>query len=117
VRFVRAPIASGRALARRELDFDDALHLTGSRIAPIKKTGQGATLLSGSTKTLEPGGSQQMEFSKSITDIIQERYSCRSYEERPIADETRRRLAYIASSIGSGPLGTSPRFELVVCQS
>jgi len=58
-----------------------------------------------------------MEFSKSITDIIQERYSCRSYEERPIADETRRRLAYIASSIGSGPLGTSPRFELVAATS
>ena len=54
-----------------------------------------------------------MAFSKPITEIIHERYSCRSYEERPIAAENRRKLSKIASSVGAGPLGTSPRFELV----
>jgi nitroreductase len=58
-----------------------------------------------------------MAFSNSITEIIQERYSCRSYEERPIADEKRRKLADIASSLGSGPFGTTPRFELVAATS
>jgi nitroreductase len=54
-----------------------------------------------------------MPFSRPITEIIQARYSCRSYEERPIADETRQQLADIATSMGTGPFGTSPRFALV----
>jgi hypothetical protein len=54
-----------------------------------------------------------MLFSKPIAEIIQARYSCRTYEERAIADDTRLRLSEIASSIGVGPFGTSPRFELV----
>jgi nitroreductase len=54
-----------------------------------------------------------MVFSKPITEIIQARYSCRTYEERVIADDTRQRLSHIATSIGVGPFGTSPRFELV----
>jgi hypothetical protein len=58
-----------------------------------------------------------MAFSKPITEIIQERYSCRSYEERPIAGEARHRLSEIAASVDAGPFGTSPRFELVAATS
>ena len=54
-----------------------------------------------------------MSFSKPIAEIIQARYSCRTYEERAIADDTRQRLSEIASSIGVGPIGTSPRLELI----
>lgn len=58
-----------------------------------------------------------MAFSEPVTEIIQARFSCRTYEERPIADETRQRLSGIAASIGSGPFGTSPRFALVAATS
>jgi hypothetical protein len=54
-----------------------------------------------------------MAFSKPVTEIIQARASCRTYEERPIAAQTRQRLSDIVSSIGAGPFGTRPRFELV----
>jgi hypothetical protein len=54
-----------------------------------------------------------MAFSRPITEIIQTRYSCRTYEERPIAGQVRQQLADIAASIGTGPFGTSPRFALV----
>ncbi len=54
-----------------------------------------------------------MQFSQPIVEIIQNRYSCRTYEERPIAADTRRHLSDVAASIGSGPFGNSPRFELI----
>jgi len=54
-----------------------------------------------------------MAFSKSITEIIQARTSCRTFEERPISGETRQRLPDIASSLGTAPFGTHPRFALV----
>jgi hypothetical protein len=54
-----------------------------------------------------------MPFSKPVTQIIQDRYSCRTYEDRPIADDTRQQLSAIASSLPLGPFGTSPRFQLV----
>jgi len=53
-----------------------------------------------------------MAFSKPITQIIQARTSCRTYEEHPISGETQQRLANIASSLGTGPFGTHPRFAL-----
>ena len=54
-----------------------------------------------------------MTFSKPVTEIMKARYSCRTYEARAIAGDTRRELSGIASSIGAGPFGTSSRFELV----
>ncbi|MFN2184087.1 MAG: nitroreductase family protein, partial [Anaerolineae bacterium] len=54
-----------------------------------------------------------MTFNRPITEIIQARFSCRSYEERPITDGTRQQLSDVAATIGPGPFGTSPRFELV----
>ena len=54
-----------------------------------------------------------MTFSKPFAEIVQARYSCRTYQERPIAASTRQKLSAIASSLPPGPFGTTPRFELV----
>lgn len=54
-----------------------------------------------------------MTFSQPITDVIRARYSCRSYEERPIAEEVRRQLASFAAARTVGPLGSQARFALI----
>jgi nitroreductase len=51
-------------------------------------------------------------FSAQVTEIVRQRYSCRTYENRPIAPETAAALAAFAGSIKSGPFGTPLRFEL-----
>lgn len=52
-------------------------------------------------------------FNKSTTDIIRSRFSCRTYQERPIAEETQARLEEYLASPHEGPFGNSPRFKLV----
>ncbi len=53
-------------------------------------------------------------FSKNITEIIQQRYSCRSYLEKPIIENHRWLLeSFLASACCQGPLGTHPRFGLI----
>jgi len=54
-----------------------------------------------------------MIYTKSIIEIITQRFSCRSYLEHPIDDERRRRLADFASLMKRGPFGNLARFELV----
>ena len=54
-----------------------------------------------------------MFYSKPVTDIIKQRFSCRTYLDTPIADEKRQRLAEFISSIKIGPLGAPTRFALV----
>jgi nitroreductase len=54
-----------------------------------------------------------MTFSKPIAEIIEARFSCRTYSERPLDEATRQRLAEFAASTSTGPFGTRPRFELV----
>jgi hypothetical protein len=54
-----------------------------------------------------------MLYSKPITEVIRQRFSCRRYFEKPIEDEKRQRLADFLSSNGTGPLGSSVRFHLV----
>lgn len=54
-----------------------------------------------------------MLYSKPITEVIRQRFSCRRYFEKPIEDEKRQWLAYFLSSNGTGPLGSSVRFHLV----
>jgi nitroreductase len=53
-----------------------------------------------------------MSFSQPITDIIRARYSCRTYQEQPIEEGIRRRLASFAASTTTGPFGNQARFEL-----
>jgi nitroreductase len=53
-----------------------------------------------------------MELGKPIVDIIRARYSCRTYEDRPIQDELRQRLSSFIASTTTGPFGNGARFEL-----
>lgn len=54
-----------------------------------------------------------MFHSKPITEIIPQRYSCRTYLDKPIAEDKRQQLADFLPSLKAGPLGASARFELV----
>jgi hypothetical protein len=54
-----------------------------------------------------------MLYSKPVTDIIQKRFSCRTYIEKPIAEEERERLSDFLSAIGAGPFGAAVRFKLI----
>lgn len=57
-----------------------------------------------------------LPFSAPISEIIQQRYSCRAYDKRPIAPEQAGRLAAFARGVTRGPLGAALRFELAVAQ-
>lgn len=53
-------------------------------------------------------------FSKPITEIIKQRYSCRSYLDKPIIEHEHRLLdSFVASACCQGPLGAHPRFGLI----
>lgn len=54
-----------------------------------------------------------MLYSQPVTDIIQKRFSCRTYASRPIEPEAREKLARFIASVGAGPFGAPVRFELV----
>jgi nitroreductase len=54
-----------------------------------------------------------MEFSKPVTVLIRQRFSCRRYLDTPIAAETRERLEAFLTSHTAAPLGTSARFHLI----
>ncbi len=58
-----------------------------------------------------------MTFSKPITEIIPARFSCRTYREQPIEDETRQRLADFTATTPAAPFGNRARFELVAATS
>jgi hypothetical protein len=54
-----------------------------------------------------------MLYSIPVTEIIRRRFSCRTYFEKPIAEDKRHHLAEFISSVRNGPLGTPVRLELV----
>jgi Putative TM nitroreductase len=54
-----------------------------------------------------------MPYSKPIPDLIESRFSCRTYAERPIEEEKQRLLIDFMSPPQRGPFGTTARFELV----
>jgi Putative TM nitroreductase len=49
----------------------------------------------------------------SIHDLVERRYSCRTYVDRPIEALVRQALSDFLTSLGAGPLGTCTRFLLV----
>ena len=53
-----------------------------------------------------------MLYSQPVTELIQKRFSCRSYLDKPIAKEKRTLLADFIASLQVGPFGTQARFEL-----
>jgi len=71
------------------------------------------------TRTAQSRGKQYglgMTYSKPIAEIIQSRFSCRSYARQPIPDIPRRALREAAETTVAGPLGTSLRFCLVAAE-
>jgi nitroreductase len=48
-----------------------------------------------------------------VLDLIDRRYSCRSYDPRPIDDETQERLASFLAENDTGPMGTTVRTALI----
>jgi nitroreductase len=54
-----------------------------------------------------------MPYSKPVTEIIKERFSCRTYIDKPIAEEDRERLSDYLSAVGRGPFGAAVRLKLV----
>jgi hypothetical protein len=54
-----------------------------------------------------------MLYSKPVTEIMEKRFSCRTYIDKPVAEEERDRLSDYLSAIGRGPFGAAVRFKLV----
>jgi nitroreductase len=54
-----------------------------------------------------------MFFSNPVTEIIKRRFSCRTYFEKPIAEDKRQRLIDFLSLSGAGPIGSPVRLSLV----
>jgi hypothetical protein len=54
-----------------------------------------------------------MIYTKPITEIIQNRFSCRTYLEEPVEPEKKRQLRDFMEALQAGPLGTPLRFHLI----
>jgi len=52
-------------------------------------------------------------FNKPITEIIQQRFSCRKYLKKPIEEQKRQKLQDLMASLQTGPLGSTARFSLI----
>ena len=54
-----------------------------------------------------------MKYGKPVTDIIEERFSCRRHPKNSIVEEMRQRLAGFIAAHQTGPFDSPTRFELV----
>lgn len=54
-----------------------------------------------------------MPFRKPITEIIRQRFSCRTYLKRTVPEETQAQVETYLARIDPGPFGSQPRFKLV----
>jgi hypothetical protein len=54
-----------------------------------------------------------MTFSRPVTELVQQRFSCRDYLEIPIDTEKQKRLAEFIAANQTGPFGSPTRFGLV----
>ncbi|MFZ1977127.1 MAG: hypothetical protein WAV76_04160 [Bacteroidota bacterium] len=50
---------------------------------------------------------------KPIQEIIRQRYSCRSYIDKPVQEAHRQKLMEVLENLQVGSFGTRARFELV----
>ena len=55
----------------------------------------------------------KISYTKPVVEIIEQRYSCRTYRPDPLDMDTRRHLADYTAGVQWGPLGSQARFELV----
>lgn len=58
-----------------------------------------------------------MIYTRPITEIIQRRFSCRTYLEKPIEPEQQRLLRDFIGNLQVGPLGTPVRFDLIAASA
>ena len=54
-----------------------------------------------------------MTYSQPVTEIIRRRFSCRTYDTRPIEAKDRRTLEEFTAALTAGPLGSALRFQLL----
>lgn len=54
-----------------------------------------------------------MTYSKPVTEIIQKRFSCRTYARIPIEDKKKQKIDKLISELNMGPLGNPVRFCLI----
>ena len=54
-----------------------------------------------------------LPFTQPVSEIIQQRFSCRTYRKQPIDIQTQQSLEAYAAGQQIGPLGGQARFELV----
>lgn len=54
-----------------------------------------------------------MQFDQPVTDLIEQRFSCRTYRPEPIEPESRERLTDFFEATRVGPLGNRARFKLI----
>lgn len=54
-----------------------------------------------------------MDYEKPVTELIERRFSCRTYLDTPIAEEKRQALQAFLDRLEEGPFGAPTRFELV----
>lgn len=59
------------------------------------------------------GGDWMVEYTQAIPEIIGRRFSCRTYDPRPIEPGLRDQLSEVLAASSKGPLGTGVRFALV----
>jgi len=57
-----------------------------------------------------------MRFDQPVTDLIEQRFSCRTYQNQPVDSETRERLTDFLAATQVGPLGNRARFKLVAAE-
>jgi len=55
-------------------------------------------------------------FTHPIDQLVKQRFSCRSYLNKPVEEQTRLRLADYSTSLHTGPFGARMRFELVAAR-
>ena len=60
-----------------------------------------------------PGTTARLPLPEPASGLVGRRYSCRTYLERPIADEDKSRLQEFMASRTMGPLGSQARFGLI----
>jgi len=55
-------------------------------------------------------------YSQPITDLIQQRFSCRKYSKEPIPVEMQEKLRTMMAKLSTGPFGTPMRFNLITAE-
>ncbi len=55
-------------------------------------------------------------YNQSITDLIQQRFSCRKYSKDPIPEEMQEKLRGLMTELRTGPFGTLMRFDLITAE-